>query len=82
MVLEECCVSRVVVLGFTFVLLEGLSLPICLSEGSELGSCVVAIFETCSAAPVVEGDLLGSGCVACACPVLPPYNNTSFKLKQ
>ena len=70
------CVLDIVV-GFFFsfcfigrsVFQECLSLPVWLSEGSELGSCVVAIFKTCSAASVMEGDLLGSGCVACACPV-------------
>lgn len=77
MVLEEhsmcpgCC-------GWVFCVIrrsvfqECLSLPIWLREGSELGTCVVAIFKTCSAAPVIEGDLLGSdgGVVRVLCCLL------------
>lgn len=61
---------------FSFVLLEGLfSRDVCLSllwlsEGSELGRCVIAILKTCSAAPVVEGHPLGSGWgKSCVCPL-------------
>lgn len=68
------CVLGVVV-GVAFVLfywkvLRCLSLPTLLREGPELGSCGVGIYKSCSAASVMEGDLLGSGCGACACPVL------------
>lgn len=52
------------------VFLHCLSLPAWLSEGPELGSCGVGLFKTCSAASVMEGDILGSGCGVCACPVL------------
>lgn len=74
MVLEEhsgCC-------GWGFPLIrrsvfqECLSLPIWLSKGSDLGSCVAAIFKSCLAAPVIEGDLLGSdgGVVPVLCCLL------------
>lgn len=61
--------------GVAFVLfywkvLHCLSLPAWLHEGPELGSCGVGISKTCSAASVMEGDLLGSGCGACACLML------------
>lgn len=47
-----------------FLLQECLSLPVWLSEESELGSCTVAILKAGSAAAVMEGNVLGSACVA------------------
>lgn len=80
MVLEECylCPEYCGCFFCLFVLLKvcflGMSVnvanPVWLSEGSELHTCVVAIFKTCSAASVIEGDLLGNGyvvCVSCVC---------------
>lgn len=52
------------------VFLNCLSLPAWLSEGPELGSGAVGLFKTCSTASVMGGDLLGSGCGACACAFL------------
>lgn len=51
---------------------ECLSLDVWLTEGSELGSCGVAVFKTCLAASVTEGGHLRTGCVAFACCV-PPF---------
>lgn len=63
--------------GVAFVLFIGrsvflhcLSLPAWLREGPGLGSCGGGLFKTCSAASVMEVDLVGSGYGTCACPVL------------